>query len=471
MTSELAPDAEIDRPFRGDAAVPAERRIFGHPVGLAVLALTEMWERFSYYGMQALLILYMTQHLLKPEAAARVLGLSALARSLEHIYGALSLQALSSQVYGLYTGLVYLTPIFGGLLADRVLGQRRSVIIGGLLMAAGQFLLMSERLFFPALILLMLGNGCFKPNIVTQVGRLYAPLDGRRDRAYSIFYVGINLGALIAPIACGTAAHLYGWPTGFGLAGVGMLVGLCIFVFGAPFLPVETMSATRRRSTPSQPLSSDDWKRIGVVALIAFLMVFFWTTVTQLGNIFSLWLRDGTDRRAWGHEIPVAWFQSLNALGMIFITPLLVRLWTRQARRHAEPGAMTKIALGTAIIGLSYLLLAAATAAGGTGPISALISVPFVLILTWGELYVSPTSISLFSRIAPVRLVSMMMGIYFLSTFAGSYLSGVLGGYWGSMPHPAYWLMIGGLSFATSLAVLIARRAVDGFLATHGVRG
>jgi POT family proton-dependent oligopeptide transporter len=458
-----------------DAAAPvpgrAERTILGHPVGLAVLAFTEMWERFSYYGMQALLILYMTQRLLTPAAAGHVLGLAALSRSLGHVYGPLSLQALSSQIYGLYTGLVYLTPIFGGLLADRALGQRRSVVIGGLLMAAGQFLLMSERLFFPALILLMLGNGCFKPNIVTQVGRLYAPLDARRDRAYSLFYVGINLGALIAPIACGTVAQVYGWSYGFGLAGIGMLLGLGIFTVGAPFLPAEVSPAQRRVAEPSGAMAADDWRRIGVVALIAVFMVFFWTTVTQLGNIFSLWLRDGTDRTAWGHTIPVAWFQSLNALGMIFITPLLVRLWSAQAGRGAEPSTMTKIALGTALIGLSYVLLAGATAAGGAGLVSALVSIPFVLILTWGELYVSPTSISLFSRIAPARLASMMMGIYFLSTFAGSYLSGVLGGYWGRMAHPAYWLMIGGLSFATSAAVFLARRPVDGFLAARGVRG
>src|SRR4249920_615416 len=203
----------------------------GHPRGLYLLFFTEMWERFSYYGMRSLLVLYMVNHLfIHPDVGQRVLGFTAVKGLLESIFGPLGAQPLSSQIYGLYTGLVYFTPFFGGLLADRVLGQRRTVVVGAVLMAIGHFLMASERLFFPALMFLILGNGCFKPNISTQVGLLYPPGDQRRDRAFSIFYVGINLGAFFSPLVCGTLGQRVGWHWGFAAAGVGMVLGLVFYL-------------------------------------------------------------------------------------------------------------------------------------------------------------------------------------------------------------------------------------------------
>jgi POT family proton-dependent oligopeptide transporter len=206
------------------------RELFGHPRGLTFLFTTEMWERFSYYGMRALLVLYMTKFLLLSDHSASVIGLSSLKRALESVFGPLDVQPLSSQIWGLYTGLVYFTPIVGGLLADRVLGQRRAVVIGAVLMAIGHFMMASEQLFLFALLALILGSGCFKPNISTQVGGLYGASDPRRDRAYSIFYVGINLGAFLAPLVCGTLGETAGWHYGFAAAGVGMVIGLCIYL-------------------------------------------------------------------------------------------------------------------------------------------------------------------------------------------------------------------------------------------------
>src|SRR6185369_15755242 len=217
----------------------AEAELFGHPRGLAFLFTTEMWERFSYYGMRALLVLYMTKHLLAPEHAGNVFGLTGLKSAHEAVFGPLDLQPLSSQIYGLYTALVYLTPIFGGLLADRVLGQRRTVILGAILMAIGHFMMAVEPLFLFALGALILGNGAFKPNISTQVGGLYAPGDPRRDRAFSIFYVGINLGAFLAPLVCGTLGEELGWHYGFTAAGLGMTAGLIIYLGGSRLLPGE----------------------------------------------------------------------------------------------------------------------------------------------------------------------------------------------------------------------------------------
>ena len=208
--------------------------LFGHPRGLTFLFTTEMWERFSYYGMRALLVLYMVKYLLQPEHAQTVIGFASLKARLECLFGPLDIQPLSSHIYGLYTGLVYLTPVLGGYLADRVLGQRRTVIIGAALMAIGHFMMAFEPLFLLALLVLILGNGAFKPNISTQVGTLYAPGDPRRDRAFSIFYVGINLGAFLAPLVCGTLGEELGWHYGFGAAGIGMTIGLAIYLYATP---------------------------------------------------------------------------------------------------------------------------------------------------------------------------------------------------------------------------------------------
>src|SRR5215471_3224386 len=213
----------------------------GHPKGLAFLFATEMWERFSYYGMRALLVLYMVKYLLEPDRAATVLGLDAFRRMLESVFGPLATQPFASQIYGSYTGLVYLTPILGGLLADRVLGQRRTVILGAVLMAIGHFMMAFETLFLLALLALILGNGAFKPNISTQVGGLYAPGDPRRDRAFSIFYVGINLGAFLAPLVCGTLGEEVGWHYGFTAAGVGMTIALAIYLYAMPTLPPDEL--------------------------------------------------------------------------------------------------------------------------------------------------------------------------------------------------------------------------------------
>src|ERR1700685_43184 len=213
------------------------KQLFGHPRALAFLFGTEMWERFSYYGMRALLVLYMTKYVLLPAQAGHVVGLAGLKNGLEAVFGPLDVQPLASQIYGLYTALVYLTPIFGGLLADRVLGQRRTVVVGAVLMAIGHFMMVVEQLFLFALLALILGSGAFKPNISTQVGGLYAPGDRRRDRAYSIFYVGINIGAFLAPLVCGTLGEEAGWHYGFAAAGIGMLIGLAIYLYALPVLP------------------------------------------------------------------------------------------------------------------------------------------------------------------------------------------------------------------------------------------
>src|SRR5467141_3951519 len=237
-----------------------QAEFLGHPKGLSFLFATEMWERFSYYGMRALLVLYMVKYVLSPDTG-QVIGLAALKRALEALLGPLDVQPLASNIYGLYTGLVYLTPVFGGIVADRVLGHRRTVIIGASLMALGHFMMAFEPLLLFALLVLILGNGAFKPNTSSQVGELYAPGDPRRDRAYSIFYVGINLGAFLAPWVCGVLGEKAGWHYGFAAAGIGMLIGLAIYLYASPSLPPDRITPATERI----PLTRDDRRMLGAL--------------------------------------------------------------------------------------------------------------------------------------------------------------------------------------------------------------
>ena len=272
--------------------------LFGHPRGLTFLFATEMWERFSYYGMRALLVLYMVKYLLLPGHADNVIGLAALKHALESLIGPLDSQPLSSHIYGLYTGLVYLTPLFGGMLADRVLGQHRTVLLGAALMAIGHFMMAFEPLFLIALTLLILGNGAFKPNISAQVGGLYAPGDRRRDRAYSIFYVGINVGALLAPLVCGTLGEEFGWHYGFTAAGVGMTIALADLC-STPCRRCRRTSCTRRNSWRSRRNGArPQGMARAFCALIALFVptTLFWATYEQQGNTIVLWADDHTDR-------------------------------------------------------------------------------------------------------------------------------------------------------------------------------
>ncbi len=255
---------------------PVGRDFLGHPRGLAVLFASEAWERFSYFGNAALVVLYMTKYLFDPGRVEVVLGLDAVKAALEFLFGRLEPQPLASQLFGFYTGLAYFTPILGGLVADRWLGQHRTVVIGGVFMAIGHFMMAFEALFLLALLMLIVGIGAFKPNISTQVGALYAPGDDRRDRAYSIFYLGINVGAFLAPLVCGTLAIQYGWHYGFGAAGVGMLVSLAIYLYGRRTLPADARSRDSALARENKPL--DAGERRAVLALIGtcVLVTLFW---------------------------------------------------------------------------------------------------------------------------------------------------------------------------------------------------
>jgi POT family proton-dependent oligopeptide transporter len=433
--------------------------LLGHPRGLTFLFATEMWERFSYYGMRALLVLYMVKYLLLPGQVEGIVGFGALRAALEFLSGPLDVQPLSSQIYGLYTGLVYLTPIFGGLLADRVWGQRRTVILGASLMALGHFMMAVESLFLLALLTLILGNGAFKPNISTQVGGLYAPGDRRRDRAYSIFYVGINLGAFLAPLVCGTLGETVGWHYGFASAGVGMLIGLGIYLYASPALPSDQfVKAPGER----RPLTRDE--RRGIMALLILFVptTFFWATYEQQGNTIALWADDFTDRSIdllfWQGEIPTTWFQAFNPFMIFAFTPFVVALWARQAKRGSEPSTVNKMALGCLGVTLANIIMAVAAWKAGGGQASWLWLLAYFVVITVGELYLSPIGLSLVSKLAPAGILSMMMGIWLATSFTGNFIAGWLGSFWSSMDKPSFFLMIAAVAAVAGAAIWVLDR-------------
>jgi POT family proton-dependent oligopeptide transporter len=453
--------------------LPAGERgqLFGHPRGLTFLFTTEMWERFSYYGMRSLLVLYMTKFLLLSDHSATVIGLPTLKRALESLFGPLDVQPLSSQIWGLYTGLVYFTPIFGGLIADRVLGQRRTVIIGATLMAFGHFMMAVEQLFLFALLALILGSGCFKPNISTQVGGLYAPGDARRDRAYSIFYVGINLGAFLAPLVCGTLGERVGWHYGFAAAGVGMVIGLCIYLYALPLLPPDEMhriQVAQGTHAARKPLDSSERRAIVTLLVLLIPNTLFWATYEQMGNTIILWADANTDRSidalhlfGASAQIPTTWFLAVNPFMIFAFTPFVVALWARQAARGSEPATITKMALGCfGVAAANLIMVAAALSIGGAGGGAAdggkaswLWLFAYFVVITLGELYVSPVGLSFVTKVAPARLISLMMGVWLSASFTGGFLAGYIGSFWSRLPKPEFFLLVAGIAAMAGVTI------------------
>ena len=450
-------------------SIPAATRgeLFGHPRGLTFLFTTEMWERFSFYGMRSLLVLYMTKYLLLPEHSGAVLGLAAVKRALEAVFGPLPVQPLSSQIWGFYTALVYFTPIFGGLLADRVLGRRRTVVIGAALMAIGHFMMAVEQLFLFALLLLIVGSGCFKPNISTQVGGLYALGDHRRDRAYSIFYVGINIGAFLAPLICGTLGEEAGWHYGFAAAGVGMCIGLCIYLYALPLLPADSSHhAEGEPIEQNRPLSRDEWRAIVALLVLFIPNTLFWGTYEQIGNTIVLWADADTDRTiqlfGFTGQIPTTSFLAFNPFMIFAFTPLVVTLWAWQAARGTEPSTISKMALGCFGLTIAYLIMAFAAFVSGGVHASWLWLLGFFVVITLGELYLSPVGLSFVTKLAPARLLSMLMGVWLASSFTGGFLAGWLGSFWSRMEKPEFFLMIAAIGASAGLMIFVCRWALRG---------
>ena len=444
-----------------------EKTWLGHRRGLTVLFGTEMWERFSYYGMRALLVLYLVKYLLLPGHVEHVWLYPQIKTFYEDMFGTLSTQQFSSWIYGTYTGLIYASPLLGGWIADNYLGQRKTAIIGIVGMAFGHFMMAFEGLLFPALTILIIACGFFKTNTTSQVGMLYAPGDARRDRAYSIYYVGTNVGAFIAPLVCGTLGELVGWHYGFGAAGIGMLIALAIYLAGWNTLPADGLKQKIKHE--KKPLNREEWK--SVLALIATVLPLslWWACYEQQGNIIALFDDANTDRRLipglidW--QIPVTWFQAFNPFMIFAFTPFLLSLWTRQARDLKEPNSMYKIVLGCGLQALSYVLIAWAAWSGGTGVISWLWLAAYFALVTLGEIYLSPIAQSLYSKVSPLRIVSLMMAVQFIPNFiGGGFLQGYLGTWWEGMSHYSFFLVIAAISVVAGVMILLLERPLRPYL-------
>jgi POT family proton-dependent oligopeptide transporter len=388
---------------------------FGQPRGLTILFLTEMWEQFSYYGMRALLVYYMTKQLL--------LG-----------------QEKASFIYGIYTAIAYFTPIFGGMIADRWLGKRRAVIIGGSIMAAGHFMMTFEPLFYPALATIAIGNGLFLPSLPSQINDLYRPDDPRRGWAYNVYYVGINIGGFLAPLVCGTLGEFYGWHWGFGAAGVGMLAGLLVYVFGARYLPQQGRIA---RAAAALPASARGLRATFVLLFaIGVAVTVFRAAYEQVGNTVALWADVGIERATSLLTIPMTWFQALNPLLVIVMTPLLLAHWGRDADARRQQSSMCKMATGALIVAAAYLLLAIVASVAEPSRASWAWLVLFFGIFTLGELYILPTGLGLFARLAPVGFGATTMAAWFLAIFSGSLAAGVVGALWSSTTHARFFVLL-----------------------------
>jgi proton-dependent oligopeptide transporter, POT family len=471
MTASVATH---DLPSRPVPLTAFERR-FKHPPGLVILFFAEMWERFSYYGMRGLLKLYMANYLFvtarealqgcrqQTPPCADVLGNPDHVLFWPMIRGFLPAnpQEAASLLYGTYTALVYLTPLFGGILADRYLGQRKSVVLGGVLMAMGHFVMAIESSFFIALGLLILGNGAFKPNVSTQVGSLYAPGDPRRDGAFTIFYMGINLGAFICNLVCGTLAVLYGWHYGFAAAGVGMLLGLCVYLAGQKHLAPDQLARSGGAAghAPAEPLDAGEKKRVFALIALCALNIVFWAVYEQQGNTMQTW---ADERTVWptlfGFQIPSTWYQSFNPLMIILLAPLLDWFWRGQQRKGTEPNSVSKMAIGCVLLGLSFIVMIVGAQSIGAGKGSLFWPLFCTALLTVGELYLSPIGLSLVTKVSPARIVSMMMGMWFLSSFLGNFLSGAIGVLYTRWSSEAFFLLLTVLGVGAGVAIWLFNR-------------
>jgi POT family proton-dependent oligopeptide transporter len=441
-------DATAPRILVGESARP----LAGHPSGLPTLFFAEMWERFSYYGMRAILVLFMV-------APAAQGGLGFTTRD-------------AASLYGTYTMLVYMACVAGGMVADRLLGASRSVLYGGVIIACGHFSMAvhSMPFFYAGLGLIVIGTGLLKPNISTMVGSLYAPGDPRRDSGFSIFYMGINIGAVMAPLVCGWLAEsamfknqlaewgfdpAHSWHWAFAAAGVGMLIGLAVFSLNRGELPSAgpKRDPSSETSRPAVSLSAGEWTRVLAIVILFAFTIMFWSAYEQKGASLNLFARDLVSRTLFGWDFPASWLQSLTPLFVILLTPVFVRFWIRLGDR--QPSSARKFAIGLFAIGFAMLLLVPASAMTASGKISPLWLVAVYFFDVVGELLVSPVGLSMVTRLSPPQIVGLMMGAWFFATSLGNKLAGFFSGFFTASDPGALMRLYGGIGVMLWVGALL----------------
>jgi POT family proton-dependent oligopeptide transporter len=433
----------------------------GHPKGLYYLAFTEAWERFSYYGMTALLALYMVNELLLPGHVEHIAGFSQFRAAIESLAGPLPTQALASQIFGLYSGFVYFTPLLGGIVADRWIGQRNAVVLGALSMSAGHLAMTFDESFLAALLLLVVGSGFLKGNISAQVGALYPRDDeARRTRGFILFSTAINVGAVTGPLLCGLLAQVYGWRYGFGIAAIFMLIGLGTYLSGYRHLPARV----ERQRFEGVRLSVADRRIVAALIFVMIITVFQSTSFYQIFNVMPIWIQQHVAPEVAGFRIPIPWYQSINAIFSIIGVPMLFWLWARQARRGREPHELAKIGIGAWIAAASNMILVAASFAYDGAPIHPIFPFLYSAGLGMSFLYYWPTLLALVSRTAPAKVNATLMGFAFMSLFVSNNIIGWLGGFYGTMPPAEFWAIHAAIGAAGGTIVLVFGRRISGVL-------
>jgi POT family proton-dependent oligopeptide transporter len=485
------------------STAPLDRAFFGHPRGLSTLFFTEMWERFSYYGMRALLLLYMTA-----PVAAGGLGFDA---------------AQGGAVYGLYTSMVYMACLPGGWVADRLIGQRKAVLYGGILIASGHFSMAIPSLatFYLGLFLIVIGTGLLKGNVSVIVGQLYTPEDRRRDSGFSIFYMGINLGAFIAPLVCGYLGQEINWHLGFGAAGVGMTFGVIQYLLGsrnlgdagvAPAQAPSSAGAARDRRTAltwsaigialalvvgvggytgALPITatqvsdaagvflllstvgffgwlffSPGWtpserKRLYVIGVLFLAAALFWSVFEQAGSTLNLFADRSTDNRMFSLPFPSSWFQSLNSLFLIILAPVFAGVWAWLSARGQEPSSPAKFAMGLVFAGLGFAVLIGPATRAEQGSLASPLWLTITYLLhTIGELALSPVGLSAMTRLAPARIAGLVMGVWFLATSVGNFIGGRVAGFYESFALPSLFGAVAAFAVAAGVLLALAARPV-----------
>jgi proton-dependent oligopeptide transporter, POT family len=414
-----------------------DRAFLGHPKGLGYLGFTEACERFSYYSMQTLLVLYMVNYLLLPGRMEKVVGLTWMQ---SHVYHGIAGQPLASAIFGTYTSLVYGTPIIGGIVADKWLGRDKTLILGGVLMAIGHFLMAIEPAFLLALLCLLLGVGAFKGNIATQVGALYGPNDLRRAMAFQIFYIFINVSVIVAPLISGTLGQKVGWHYGFGCAGVVMVLGLLLYLSGRRYLAPETASTSADQPAVHQPLSRDDWLCVTYLIILIPVMAVALLTNQEIFNAYLTWGDQRFDLTLLNNTS--SWLITVDAAVSFTMLVAVAAFWKWYGTHRREPDEITKIIIGSAftVVGGLCLFMAALTQPHG-GKISLFWPMMFELFNSIGFAHTLPISLALFSKISPKQITATVIGLYYLSFFLANAMVGYVGGLYSSLPTTTFWLI------------------------------
>ncbi len=449
-----------------DQAGPSEKTFVGHPIGLVNLFFTEMWERFSYYGMRAILILYMV-------AAVGEGGLGMPNKE-------------AGQIYGIYTMSVYLGALPGGFIADRFLGARKAVLIGGIIIALGHFTIAfpSIHTFYAGMVLIVLGTGLLKPNISSMLGMLYKEGDPRRDAGFSIFYMGINIGAMLAPLVCGYLAqgvefkrwlatigmseHM-SWHWGFGAAGVGMIIGLVHYVIqgkqlGTAGLTKKAIQAADPQDTSqagseaeaefeSLALTKEEWKRLGAIGVLFVFNILFWAIYEQGGSSLNIFADKCTDTTILGWPFPSSWLQTFQASFVIIFAPVFSFLWIKLGDR--QPSAPAKFAIGLLLLGIGIAIMVPASALAAQGKVSPMWLIGVYLFEVLGELCLSPVGLSTVTKLAPVKFLGLTMGAWFFSTAFGNYLAGSLGGFFNENDVSSMSNLFSSMAIAAIIATVL----------------